>query len=181
MLRRRPRARRLRARWSWPAASRSGHIFQLGRKYAEALDLKVLDENGKLVTVTMGSYGVGVSRAVAAIAESNHDELGLVWPREVAPADVHVVATGKDAAIFEAAEALAAELVAAGLTVLYDDRPKVSPGVKFKDAELLGMPTIVTVGRGLADGRSSCATGRPTPGGGPVAEAAARVLAAVRG
>ena len=129
-----------------------GHIFQLGRKYAEALDLTVLDENGKLVTVTMGSYGVGVSRAVAAIAESNHDELGLVWPREVAPADVHIVATGKDAAIFEAAEALAGELVAAGLTVLYDDRPKVSPGVKFKDAELLGMPTIVTVGRGLADG-----------------------------
>ena len=105
-----------------------GHIFQLGRKYAEALDLKVLDENGKLVTVTMGSYGIGVSRAVAAIAESTHDELGLVWPREVAPADVHVVATGKDAAVFEAAEALAAELVAAGLTVLYDDRPKVIPG-----------------------------------------------------
>jgi prolyl-tRNA synthetase len=89
---------------------------------------------------------------VAAIAESTHDELGLIWPREVAPADVHVVATGKDAAVFEAAEALARELVAAGITVLYDDRPKVSPGVKFKDAELLGMPTIVTVGRGLADG-----------------------------
>src|SRR6185312_2862491 len=84
-----------------------GHIFQLGRKYAEALDLKVLDENGKLVTVTMGSYGVGVSRAVAAIAESNHDELGLCWPREIAPADVHVVATGKDAAVFEAAATLA--------------------------------------------------------------------------
>src|SRR3712207_7169202 len=78
-----------------------GHIFQLGRKYAEALDLEVLDENGKLVTVTMGSYGIGVSRAVAAIAESTHDELGLVWPREVAPADVHLVATGKDAAVFE--------------------------------------------------------------------------------
>ena len=105
-----------------------GHIFQLGRKYAEALDLKVLDENGKLVTVTMGSYGIGVSRAVAAIAESTHDELGLVWPREVAPADVHLVATGKDAAVFEAAESLAQELVAAGLTLLYDDRPKVSPG-----------------------------------------------------
>src|SRR3712207_7257789 len=129
-----------------------GHIFRLGRKYAEALDLKVLDENGRTFTVTMASYGVGVSRAVAAIAESTHDELGLVWPREVAPADVHVVATGKDAAVFGAAEALAQELVAAGLTVLYDDRPKVSPGVKFKDAELLGMPTIVTVGRGLADG-----------------------------
>src|SRR3954465_6599009 len=159
-----------------------GHIFQLGRKYAEALDLKVLDENGKLVTVTMGSYGVGVSRAVAAIAESNHDELGLVWPREVAPADVHVVATGKDAAVFEAAEVLAGELVAAGLTVLYDDRPKVSPGVKFKDAELLGMPTIVTVGRGLAEGTIEVRdrkTGGPEEV--PVAEAGARILAAVRG
>jgi prolyl-tRNA synthetase len=129
-----------------------GHIFQLGRKYAEALDLKVLDENGKLVTVTMGSYGIGVSRAVAAIAENTHDELGLVWPREVAPADVHLVATGKDTAVYEKAEALAAELEAAGLSVLYDDRVKVSPGVKFKDAELIGVPTIVVVGKGLADG-----------------------------
>jgi prolyl-tRNA synthetase len=129
-----------------------GHIFQLGRKYAEALDLKVLDENGKLVTVTMGSYGIGVSRAVAAIAESTHDELGLCWPREVAPADVHVVATGKDDAVFETAERLSGELVAAGVRVLYDDRPKVSPGVKFKDAELIGVPTILVVGKGLASG-----------------------------
>ena len=129
-----------------------GHIFQLGRKFADALDLKVLDQNGKLVTVTMGSYGVGVSRAVAAIAENSHDELGLIWPRAVAPADVHLVATGKDPAIFEAAARLATDLEARGLTVLYDDRPKVSPGVKFKDAELLGMPTIVVVGRGLTDG-----------------------------
>ena len=129
-----------------------GHIFQLGRKYADALGLKVLDENGKLVTVTMGSYGIGVSRAVAAIAENSHDELGLIWPREVAPADVHLVATGKDQAIFDAAAKLASDLEAQGLTVLYDDRPKVSPGVKFKDAELLGMPTIVVVGRGLVDG-----------------------------
>jgi len=129
-----------------------GHIFQLGTKYADALDLKVLDENGRLVTVTMGSYGVGVSRAVPVIAEGNHDELGLVWPREVAPADVHLVATGKDPAIFEAAFRLASDLVTAGVEVIYDDRPKVSPGVKFKDAELIGVPTIVTVGRGLADG-----------------------------
>ncbi|WP_202879688.1 proline--tRNA ligase [Ornithinimicrobium pratense] len=129
-----------------------GHIFQLGRKYAEALDLKVLDENGKLVTVTMGSYGVGVSRAVAAVAEASHDELGLVWPRALAPADVHVLATGKDQAIFEHAEGLVAQLTGAGLEVVYDDRPKVSPGVKFKDAELLGVPTIVVIGRGLADG-----------------------------
>jgi prolyl-tRNA synthetase len=129
-----------------------GHIFQLGRKYADALGLQVLDENGKLVTVTMGSYGVGVSRAVAAIAENTHDELGLVWPREVAPADVHLVATGKDEAIYAAAEQLAQDLRARGLTVLYDDRPKVSPGVKFKDAELIGVPTIAVVGKGLADG-----------------------------
>ena len=129
-----------------------GHIFQLGRKYAEALDLQVLDENGKLVTVTMGSYGIGVSRAVAAIAEGNHDELGLCWPREVSPADVHIVATGKDGAVYAAAEELSDELSRRGLTVLYDDREKVSPGVKFKDAELIGVPTIVTVGRGLADG-----------------------------
>ncbi len=130
-----------------------GHVFQLGRKYAEALDLKVLDENGKLVTVTMGSYGVGVTRAVAAIAENTLDEIGLCWPREVAPADLHVVVAGKDEALFAAAEELVAGLVGAGLDVLFDDRAgKISPGVKFKDAELIGVPTIVTVGRGVVDG-----------------------------
>ena len=129
-----------------------GHIFQLGRKYAEALGVKVLDKNGKLVTVTMGSYGVGVTRAVAALAESNHDEKGIVWPRSVAPADVHVVATGRGEEIFEAAAKLSEELEAVGLEVIYDDRPKVSPGVKFGDAELIGVPTILVVGRGLADG-----------------------------
>ena len=129
-----------------------GHIFQLGRKYAEALDLKVLDQNGKLVTVTMGSYGVGVTRAVAAIAEGNNDELGLIWPREITPADVHLVATGKDPELFAKAASIAAELESRGLSVLYDDREKVSPGVKFKDAELLGIPTIAVVGKGLADG-----------------------------
>ncbi|MFN8169441.1 MAG: proline--tRNA ligase [Candidatus Nanopelagicales bacterium] len=129
-----------------------GHIFQLGRKYAEALDLKVLDENGKQQVVTMGSYGIGVSRAVAAIAEQSYDELGLRWPREVAPADVHLVATGKDDAVYAHAEQLAGELVAAGLRVIYDDRKQASPGVKFKDSELLGVPTIVVVGKGLADG-----------------------------
>ena len=128
-----------------------GHIFQLGRQYADALGLQVLDENGKLVTVTMGSYGIGPSRAVAAIAENTLDEMGLCWPRAVAPADVHIVAAGKDEAVFAAAEQLAADLSARGLTVMYDDR-KASPGVKFKDAELIGVPTIVTVGRGLADG-----------------------------
>ena len=129
-----------------------GHIFQLGRKYAEALDLKVLDENGKAVVVTMGSYGIGVTRAVAAVAELYHDEKGLVWPRQLAPADVHIMATGKGQEIFEEAERIAAELEARGLEVLFDDRPKVSPGVKFKDAELLGVPTTVVVGRGLATG-----------------------------
>jgi len=129
-----------------------GHIFQLGRKYAEALDLQVLDEHGKLVTVTMGSYGVGVSRAVAAIAETTVDETGLCWPRSVAPADVHVVVAGKGEDIEQAAERLAVDLEAAGLRVLLDDRPRLSAGVKFKDAELLGMPTIVVVGKRLADG-----------------------------
>lgn len=129
-----------------------GHIFALGRKYAEALGLKVLDQNGKLQTVTMGSYGIGVTRALAAIAEGNHDDRGLIWPRNLAPADVHLVVTGKGTEIFEGAEELVAQLEAAGLEVLFDDRPKVSPGVKFGDAELLGVPTIVVVGRGFADG-----------------------------
>ena len=130
-----------------------GHIFQLGRTYAEVLDLKVLDENGKLVTVTMGSYGVGISRAVAAVAEYAHDELGLVWPPELAPFDVHLVAAGKDEAVHAAAEKIYAELIGAGLDVLFDDRRgKVSPGVKFKDAELIGVPTIVVVGKGIVDG-----------------------------
>jgi prolyl-tRNA synthetase len=129
-----------------------GHIFQLGTKYAEALDLKVLDENGKLRTVTMGSYGVGVSRAVACVAEGNHDELGLVWPRALAPADVHVVVTGKDEAVATYAEELTRALEVQGVQVLLDDRRQASPGVKFKDAELVGVPTIVVVGRGLADG-----------------------------
>ncbi|MEU0312441.1 proline--tRNA ligase [Nocardioides sp. NPDC006273] len=130
-----------------------GHVFQLGRKYADALGLQVLDENGKLVTVTMGSYGIGVTRAVAAVAEGTLDDIGLAWPRNVAPYDIHLVATGKDAAIFQAASMLAGELEAAGIDVLYDDRPKVSPGVKFKDAELIGVPTIVTVGKGLVEGK----------------------------
>lgn len=129
-----------------------GHIFQLGRKYAEALGLQVLDQNGKLTTVTMGSYGVGVTRAVAAIVEARHDDKGIVWPRAVAPADVHVVVTGKGEELFAAADNLVAELEKRGLDVIYDDRPKVSAGVKFSDAELVGVPTIVVVGRGLGDG-----------------------------
>ncbi|MEV8369577.1 proline--tRNA ligase [Microbacterium sp. NPDC064584] len=130
-----------------------GHVFQLGRKYADALGLKVLDENGKLVTVTMGSYGIGVTRILAIIAELNNDEKGLIWPASVSPFDVHVVAAGRDAVAFDVAEDLAKELEAAGKDVLLDDRPKVSPGVKFGDAEIVGVPKIVIVGRGAADGQ----------------------------
>jgi prolyl-tRNA synthetase len=128
-----------------------GHIFQLGRKYAEALGLKVLDQNGKLVTVTMGSYGVGISRAVAAVAEGTCDEKGLCWPRELAPFDVHILAAGKDDLVTTAAADLSVQLDEAGVSVLLDDR-KVSPGVKFADSEIMGMPTIVVVGRGLSNG-----------------------------
>jgi prolyl-tRNA synthetase len=129
-----------------------GHVFQLGRKYAEALDLKVLDENGKLVTVTMGSYGIGVTRIIAVLAEANNDEKGLIWPSAVSPVDIHVVAAGKDDVIYQTAAKLAQELEAKGKSVLLDDRLKVSPGVKFSDAELLGIPQIVIVGRGLENG-----------------------------
>ena len=129
-----------------------GHIFQLGRKYAEALGLKVLDSNGKLVTVTMGSYGIGVTRLVAVIAESFHDEKGLIWPDSVAPANLHVIAAGKDEAAFETAESLTVAAEALGLRVMLDDRLKVSPGVKFADAELIGNPWIIICGRGVADG-----------------------------
>ena len=130
-----------------------GHIFQLGRKYAQALGLTVLDQNGKAQVVTMGSYGIGVSRAVAAIAEQSHDEIGLIWPREIAPAEVHVVAAGKDESIFNFAEQLTEQLEAMGLTVLLDDRKDASPGVKFKDAELIGIPYIVIVGKSLQEGK----------------------------
>lgn len=131
-----------------------GHVFQLGKKYAAALDLKVLDHNGKQQVVTMGSYGIGVSRAVAVVAETCHDELGLRWPREIAPADVHVVVTGKPNDDISAyGDKLANDLESRGIKVLIDDRVGVSPGVKFKDAELLGMPTIVVVGKSLADGK----------------------------
>lgn len=129
-----------------------GHVFQLGQKYAEALGLKVLDESGKLQTVTMGSYGIGVTRILAALAELNADDKGLVWPLNIAPYHVHLVATGKDELAFELAAKLGAELSDAGVEVLYDDRPKLSPGVKFGDAELLGMPYVLVVGRDAAAG-----------------------------
>jgi prolyl-tRNA synthetase len=128
------------------------HIFQLGRKYAQALNLTVLDQNGKSQVVTMGSYGIGVSRAVAAIAEQTHDEIGLSWPIEVAPVKVHIVATGKEDKPFDVAEKIGAELENLGITVLLDDRRDSSAGVKFKDAELIGAPIIVVVGKALEQG-----------------------------
>ena len=130
-----------------------GHIFQLGRKYADALNLTVLDQNGKSQVVTMGSYGIGVSRAVAAIAEQTSDEIGLNWPAEIAPAKVHIVATGKEDLPFDTALTLATELEAIGISVMLDDRRDASAGVKFKDAELIGNPIIVVVGKALADGK----------------------------
>ena len=157
-----------------------GHIFQLGRKFSDSLGLQVLDESGRLVTPTMGSYGIGVSRAVAAVVESSSDEHGIIWPRELAPADVHLVATGKDDDVFAAAEQLVGELERAGVGVLYDDRRGVSPGVKFADSELLGVPTIVVVGRRLVDGvveLKDRRTGSRTDV--PLADAVSAVLAEV--
>ncbi|WP_199430261.1 proline--tRNA ligase [Qaidamihabitans albus] len=128
-----------------------GHIFQLGRKYTDAFEVDALGPDSKPIRITMGSYGIGVSRLVAAIAEQHHDELGLVWPRAVAPADVHLVVAGKDDTVTEGGERLATQLSERGVQVLLDDR-KASPGVKFADAELVGVPTIVVVGRGLTKG-----------------------------
>jgi prolyl-tRNA synthetase len=129
----------------------------------------------------MGSYGVGITRAVAAIAEQTHDDKGLCWPRSVAPADVHLVATGKDDAVFEVGERLAGELEAAGIEVMYDDRRGVSPGVKFKDAELLGVPTVVIVGKGLAEGTVELRDRRTDERRDlPVQTAATEIVAAVR-
>ena len=133
-----------------------GHVFQLGRKFADAFGLDAQGANGEPIRITMGSYGVGVSRAVAAIAEQTIDASGLCWPASVAPYDVHVVPVGKAKAGEQseqvvAAEQLATDLAAAGKRVLLDDRA-ASPGEKFADADLLGMPTIVVVGKALAQG-----------------------------
>ncbi|MCZ0859110.1 proline--tRNA ligase [Actinomyces israelii] len=159
-----------------------GHIFALGRKYSEALGLSVLDENGKARVVTMGSYGIGVSRVMAALAEANHDERGLAWPIRVAPYHVQVLATGKDDAIFDTAAALGEELDTAGIEVLYDDRRRVSAGVKFADSELLGVPYTVVVGRDLA--RQGTVEVRDRRSGErrsvPAAEAAGEIAAVVR-
>jgi prolyl-tRNA synthetase len=128
-----------------------GHIFQLGRKYTDAFEVDALGPDSKPIRITMGSYGVGVSRLVGVLAEQNHDGLGLIWPRVVSPFDVHIVIAGKDETVAAGAEKIAAELDAAGLEIILDDR-KATPGVKFADAELVGVPTILVVGRGLANG-----------------------------
>ncbi|MBR5950238.1 MAG: proline--tRNA ligase [Actinomycetaceae bacterium] len=154
-----------------------GHIFALGRKYAKALDLTVLDQNGKTTVVTMGSYGIGVSRVMAALAEEYHDEKGLVWPEEIAPAKVHILATGKGDELFDTALSVAEELKKAGVEVLYDDRRKVSAGVKFADYELLGIPYAIVVGRGLQDGNVEIRVrAKGTSEDVPVADAVTRML-----
>ncbi|MBH0122413.1 proline--tRNA ligase [Rhodococcus sp. CX] len=158
-----------------------GHVFQLGRKYTDAFAVDVLGENGKPVRPTMGSYGVGVSRLVAVIAEQQHDDKGLRWPAEVAPFGVHLVIANKDDAAREGAEGLSADLDKAGVEVLLDDR-KASPGVKFKDSELLGVPLVVVVGRGWAEGNVELRdrfTGESREV--PVESALQEILAAVRG
>ena len=129
-----------------------GHIFQLGRKYTEAFDVQILDENGKRAVPTMGSYGIGISRMMAVLAEQRHDEKGLNWPLDVAPYQVQVAVANKDQDAIEAGNKLVEALDKAGVEVLFDDRPKVSPGVKFKDAELLGMPFCAILGRSFKDG-----------------------------
>ncbi|GAA3747946.1 proline--tRNA ligase [Micromonospora maritima] len=128
-----------------------GHVRQLGRRITDAFAVDVLGPEGKPVRPTMGSYGIGLSRAVAAVAEQHHDDRGLVWPAAVAPCDVHLVVAGKGPQL-EAALDLGGRLAAAGLRVLVDDRTHVSAGVKFTDAELIGVPRAVVVGRRLADG-----------------------------
>jgi len=132
-----------------------GHIFQLGTKYSEAMNCKVLGESGKPVVLTMGCYGIGVSRVVAAAIEQNYDERGILWPEALAPFQVAIVPMKyENESVREATDTLYAELLAAGYDVLLDDRDKkTSPGVKFADMELIGIPhRIVVSDRGLADG-----------------------------
>ena len=131
-----------------------GHIFQLGRKYSEAMNATVLDEQGKSVAMAMGCYGIGVTRVVAAAIEQNHDERGILWPEPIAPFDVSIIPINlqKSARVQEATEALYAELTAAGFEVVLDDRD-ARPGVKFADDELIGIPHRIVIGdKGLERG-----------------------------
>jgi prolyl-tRNA synthetase len=130
-----------------------GHIFQLGRRYTEALGVSVSGPDGRQVVPTMGSYGIGISRAVAMLAERGHDERGLRWPASIAPVDVHLVAAGASDEIVAACREVCSSLGDAGFDVLYDDRPDASVGVKLTDAELIGIPIVVVAGKALADGK----------------------------
>jgi prolyl-tRNA synthetase len=123
-----------------------GNIFKLGTRYSAAVGARYLDANGEQQPIVMGSYGIGVGRLLACIAEEHHDEKGLIWPISVAPFAVHLVAlAGRDARVPTTADSIYAALNAAGISVLYDDREE-APGVKFNDADLLGMPLRLTVG-----------------------------------
>ena len=129
-----------------------GHCFKLGTRYSDPTGATFLDENGKAQPIFMGSYGIGLDRLMATIVEKHHDEQGIIWPDSVAPYQVHLLHLGKGDDVKEAADALYAELIQAGIEVLYDDRD-ASAGVKFNDADLMGLPWRVTVGgRGLAQG-----------------------------
>ncbi|HRX15124.1 MAG TPA: His/Gly/Thr/Pro-type tRNA ligase C-terminal domain-containing protein, partial [Spirochaetota bacterium] len=123
-----------------------GHIFKLGKKYTESMKVNVLDNNGKAVVPLMGCYGIGVTRTLAAVIEQHHDEKGLIWPKAVAPFDVHLVGIGKSDDEKTAIDEVYTTLLSDGLEVLYDDR-KLSPGVKFADADLLGLPVRITCGK----------------------------------
>jgi prolyl-tRNA synthetase len=129
-----------------------GHIFKLGTKYADSMGAKVLDKDGKEVTLIMGSYGIGVERILTSCIEQNHDDNGFWLAPSIAPFTVVVVPTNvKDAALLQSAEKIAAELEAAGYDVLLDDRDE-RPGVKFKDADLVGIPYRINIGKKLAEG-----------------------------
>jgi len=132
-----------------------GHIFKLGTKYADALGATFLDEKGEEHPIIMGSYGIGIERIMACHIEQNHDENGIVWDKALAPYQVHLMAlSGKSKEVADTGESLYDELKAAGLDVLYDDRRDISPGFRFKDADLLGMPVQVIVGeKNLAQGK----------------------------
>jgi prolyl-tRNA synthetase len=130
------------------------HIFALGQKYSKALDLMVTDESGKLINVSMGSYGIGVSRVLATLAELNNDEKGLAWPIAVAPAHVHIVVLNKEDSAYKFAQDISEQLSERSIEVIIDDRKKASAGVKFNDAELLGVPFILVIGKNAIELRN---------------------------
>jgi prolyl-tRNA synthetase len=160
-----------------------GHIFQLGTKYSEAMNARFLDVNGKSQVIWMGCYGIGVSRVAAAAIEQNNDANGMIWPLPIAPHSVLVVVVKPgEQAQDELANRIESELTKAGVDVLVDDRPKVSPGVKFKDGDLIGIPIRITVGREAGTGvvEWSLRKTADQKGNLSVDEAIARAIALVR-